>query len=463
MSGLLSQLPVEIRTLVFGRLPWRDLTSASLVCRTWQILVFPCLYHTIRLSDITHLKVLAERLLVNDAPNSLSVPIHLRCLKLDSLGRIRNMDTHYFDIIIPKLTRLNCLYWELNFMPNNFRWFSACPELKSVHLLPHIMDIEEEWIERLPQLLQFTNLTHFSLECYDLPHEFNKYKDKYIEPLTSILRSSPNLETIILNLEGDYAPYSPTLILEPLGDQFTFPWLHTFHVLGNVDPGWFEFMSKATHPLRTFLARHPAIRDLGIGCPVDDMPSGGMDLDELSQLLPSVKHLACPLFLCEVVVTSKLATQIESLAISNPCPGNPNGNPFDPIFQAMTEDSLPNLRKLAIWHNLGRYWLRGKDLEPFFLAAKGLEELELRTSLEDYDGFLSALGGAKNLRQIKVNHNQIWVHGTPAGKWEPIMLRLAERCPLLEMIVDYHGTHPLRFVRDDSGQPSIVKIEHGLL
>ncbi|CAE6451346.1 unnamed protein product [Rhizoctonia solani] len=152
MSGLLSRLPIELRTLVVGQLKLRDLSSISLVCKTWQIVAFPYLYHTIRLSNVAHLQVLEERLLANDMPDSLSVSIHLRCLKLGGIGGIRDSDIHHFDIIVPKLTHLDCLYWELGFMPDNFHWFSTCPGLKSVHLLPKgIIDIDDQWIRRLDQ------------------------------------------------------------------------------------------------------------------------------------------------------------------------------------------------------------------------------------------------------------------------------------------------------------------------
>ncbi|CAE6451335.1 unnamed protein product [Rhizoctonia solani] len=337
------------------------------------------------LSDVAHLQVLEERLLADDAPGSLSVPTYLKCLKLGAFGgRIRERDTHYFDTIIPKLTRLDSLYWELDFMPKNFRWFSACPRLKSVHLLPSIiLATGDDWMEKLHQLLRFTNLIHFTLRAHTLPHGFNQCNDQHIEPLTALLRSSPNLESIVLNIEGDYGPYSPTLILEPLGSQFIFSKLQTFHMLGDADPDWYRFISTPTHPLRAFLARHPTIQDLGIGCPLEDVSSDGIEPDELSRLLPSVKHLACPLFLCKVVVISKLATQLESLAISDMWLGDSDDKPFDDLLEVMTEDSLPNLRKLAIWDNLSSYSLEVEVLEAFFLAAKGLEELEFRLDLDN--------------------------------------------------------------------------------
>ncbi|EUC59373.1 hypothetical protein RSOL_311980, partial [Rhizoctonia solani AG-3 Rhs1AP] len=364
------------------------------------------------LADVAHLEVLEERLLADDTPDSLSVPIHVQCLKLS--GRIRYIDIHYFDNIIPKLTRLRCLYWELEFMPKNFRWFSACPGLKSVHLLPRIPDdTNDMWMERHHRLLRFTNLTHFSLQSSILPRGFNEDDDQRIEPLAAFLRSSPNLESIVLNIEGAHRPYSPTLIIERLGSEFVFPQLHTFHVLGDADPGWSEFISTPTHPLRAFLARHPTIQDFGIGYSLEVVSRDGMDPNELSRLLPSVKHLACPMFVCEVVVISKLAIQLESLAmiISNMSLGEPDATPFDLLLEVMTEDSLPNLRKLAIWDDFSSYSLRAEVLESFFLAAKRLEELEFRLYVDDFSEHESKKTGlALALKSVWILKNQQVAH-----------------------------------------------------
>ncbi|CAE6451410.1 unnamed protein product [Rhizoctonia solani] len=229
----------------------------------------------------------------------------------------------------------------------------------------------------------------------------------------ALLRSSPDLESIVLNIEGEHAPYSPTLVLEPLG----------------------------------------------IGCPLEDVSSDGMDLDELSRLLPSVKHLACPLFLCEAVIISKLATQLESLNVSDSSPGKPDDAPFAPLLKVMTEDSLPNLRKLAIWDDFSSYLLEAEVLEVFFLAAKGLEELEFRIDVDDYDEFLSILSGARNLQRITMDQHPFREYELSDDAWGSMMAALAEACPLLERIVHYHGIDSWAVVRSGSDQPTIEKIE----
>jgi len=214
------------------------------------------------------------------------------------------------------------------------------------------------------------------------------FNDEHLQAITSLLRSSPHLESIILSIEDldqTYETYSPTRLLEPLGDQLIFPNLHTFHMLGDADPAWSGFASEPTHPLRAFLTRHTSIQDLAIGCPLDDVSGREVKPDDLSLILPSVKHLALPSFLLETVVTSKVASQLESLATSNP--SLYDDDPLTPAAEALTENALPNLRKLAIWADMGEFELGAGVVEAFVLAAKGLEVLEFRVDIEDYVSF----------------------------------------------------------------------------
>ncbi|CAE6422582.1 unnamed protein product [Rhizoctonia solani] len=415
------------------------------------------------LSGAAHLEVLAERLSVKDVPDSLSVPIHLRCLKLG--GSIENSSTHHLDFIVPRLTHLNCLYWQLDFVPDNFYCFSASSQLKSVHLLADIFssassdededEDEDSWIAPTVannRILAFTNLTHFSLKSEDLPYGIGDH----LGLLTSLLQSSPNLESIILDIQGtthSERTYSPTSILKSLGDQFVLPHLHTLHMLGDTDPDWFGFVTKPTHHLRAFLARNTSIRDLAIGCPLEDVSGGEMDPDDLSQLLPSVKRLACPFFLCEAVVTSELASRLESLVITNQ--EFYEDNPLGSVAEAMGEDTLPNLRKLAIWADMSNLGIG--ELRAFVSAARELEELEVRIEVEDYKEFLSALSGAENIRRIKMNKPGL---GASVTEWETLMVELAETCPRLEVVTTHEEGGLWKVVRAVKlDKPSIVKVD----
>ncbi|CAE6451359.1 unnamed protein product, partial [Rhizoctonia solani] len=393
--------------------------------------------------------ILADRCLKDNMPDALSVSVHVKCLTLG--GSIQKKDMRHLKTIVPRLVHLNCLYWKLGFMPKNLNCFSRCSELHSVHLWPKSISTSskgQDWIERLPQLLRFTNLTHFSLKSPGISHKFNFSQ---LEPLAPLLQSSPNLEFIVLDLQDTNRSgqtYSPTVLLEPLGDQFVLPRLHTLHMLGSADPGWVGFASNPTHPFRAFLARHPSIRDLAVGCPLDT-DDIGMDPDDLAHLLPSVKHLALPSFMCEPAIESQLALQLESLAISDPLFHDEDA--LDPVAEAMGISTLPNLRKLAIWAEPGDFELRAGVVEALTLAAKGLEELEFRAPVEDYSEFIEAMSGAENLRQIKLVPSQVMKFGLPFS-WRAVLEDLAEMCPRLEIVVGHSGIDGCQILRNDDGE-----------
>ncbi|CAE7109293.1 unnamed protein product [Rhizoctonia solani] len=400
------------------------------------------------MSSALHLEVLKEQLSLEDVSDALSVPVHVKGLELS--GRVPKDSICHLAYIVPRLLHLSYIYWGLDFMPESLEWPFKCPALKSVHLWPKLVSTSLEgrsWIKQLPRFIQFTGLTHFSLKSRSIPYKFN---EKHIRPLTSLLESSPNLESIILDLSSATKPprtYSPTLIIEPLGDRLVLSQLRRCHFLGDADPDWFEFATEPTHPLRTFLARHTSIRDLAISCSTE-VSGTGMELNNLPQLPPSIRHLAIPLFMCESVVESPLALHIESLAISNL--SLHGDDPLGPLAEAVSKVTLPNLRKLEIWAGYGDFELGSGVFEAFVSAAKGLEELDFKAEVEDYDEFLTALDGAENLRQITVNPGQLLKPGFPIT-WNFALNELAEMCPRLEMILT-HGGQMNRVIRDDSGE-----------
>ncbi|KAG8687734.1 hypothetical protein FRC11_006672 [Ceratobasidium sp. 423] len=229
-------------------------------------------------------------------------------------------------------------------------------------------------------------------------------------------------------------------------------------MLGDADPDWSKFASEPTHPLRAFLTRHPSIRDLAIGCDLDAECGFQMDPDDLFSTLASVKHLGCPSFVFEAVATSKLTAQLESLAITNLALYI--GDPLRPTAKALAEDSLPNLRKLEIWADMCDSELEAETIEGFMLAAKGLEELAFQPGVPDYDEFLSALGGAGNLRRIRLNEQQVLELGYSGADWETLMVELAETCPRLEFIAKYEGKDVWKVIRGaDLDEPSVVKVD----
>ncbi|CAE6526619.1 unnamed protein product [Rhizoctonia solani] len=107
-----------------------------------------------------------------------------------------------------------------------------------------------------------------------------------------------------------------------------------------------------------------------------------MGPEDLSRLLPSVKHLALSSFIWESVVKSNIASRLESLGISD-LEFLDDGNPLDPLANAIDEDGLPNLRKLEIWARPGNTELRNEILERILTATKGLEVLYFETYVDN--------------------------------------------------------------------------------
>lgn len=137
----ITALPNEVFALIFCYpIPLPDLATSSLVCRTWRVLAFPHLYHTVRLSHPTHLKRLIKMFGSENAISALSISTCLKglvitknyskiiyMLGLDSLKKI-----------IPRLSGLRHLSWEAPLLPRDLRIFKMfqrrCYKLDSIHL-----------------------------------------------------------------------------------------------------------------------------------------------------------------------------------------------------------------------------------------------------------------------------------------------------------------------------------------
>ncbi|CAE6505019.1 unnamed protein product [Rhizoctonia solani] len=189
-------LPIELLGDVFRHLTPSSLAATSRVCRTWQRLAFPLLYRTVYLCLATHLEQIARRICSEskDTEKQSSVVAHLRGLVLDieymedtEAEMIAEPDVDHLRAMIPRLTRLSSLSWNLMFVPRDLEIFqlfqTRCPNLTSVHI----------WIQ----------------EDMDFHSETELWAG------------------------GNGGPeYSPALVVASLGDQFVFPNLRRFYARG---------------------------------------------------------------------------------------------------------------------------------------------------------------------------------------------------------------------------------------
>jgi hypothetical protein len=136
--------PNEIWGLVLAHLPLHSLTSASLVCRAWQKLLFAYLYHTVSFTQPCHLEQFAGRVTSDD-----DVSAHIRELVMgkerswledaEVENIIREDDLEHLTIVLRAIApRVEHFSWQLNFLPGNSEVITllqtGCSNLRSLSL-----------------------------------------------------------------------------------------------------------------------------------------------------------------------------------------------------------------------------------------------------------------------------------------------------------------------------------------
>lgn len=214
-----------------------------------------------------------------------------------------------------------------------------------------------------------------------------EYDEHHLDPLVSLLRASPNIQSLTLNLL-DYSStgltWSPTALVAAL-DNPTFPSLHTFRALGESYPDWSSFFdAPESDPLRAFFSRHPGLRTVGLGWVAETAHWRPIDKHDLAALFPSLVHLAAPAYLCGPLMASKLADQLESVAVLDDWYDSTGP---DTIAEGIQGMKLSKLQKLA-FHVEKEDSIEVEALKVVIGAAPGLEELEFRIPLDEPVGLL---------------------------------------------------------------------------
>lgn len=445
----ISRLPNEVLDCILCYLSLSDISSASRVSHAWQACVFPRLYSTVYLSHMAHLKSFAKRVKLDDDRGPLSITANTRGLVLTNEfgdGFIGHLKT-----IIPRLYDLRRLCWDLPCQPGDTEIFhlfqTCCPKLDSVDLSIH------HWSSLFPEaysdLMEFTNLSHFSLTviCPTFLHR------TYLNPVVSLIVSSPNLTSLSVNLhcqDDDILFYSPSTLVKALGNV-TLPRLHTFHARGSADTDRRHRFSHYRRPggtpeqepadlqaLRAFFLRHPGIKDLALGWATPIEHPVEIDPEYLAQLFPSLKHFEGPSCLCHAIVASSLSSQLESLIIIDHTVDEEIDDPSLEDFIG-EETNLPRLRRLAVWAP----YEDGMEVWPLVRltrAATAFEGLELRSDVANYEDFLDLLGQLPHLRCLTLDYSILCSADnyyaqdeegpyTRRWDWEWLLLKLKRVCP----------------------------------
>ncbi|KAG8758944.1 hypothetical protein FRC11_002834 [Ceratobasidium sp. 423] len=448
-----STLPVELLKNVFGYLTPSSLAATSRVCRTWQVLAFPLLYRTVYLCLATHLEQISQRICSEskDAGNQFSIAAHLRGLVLDieyledrELEIITKSNVIHLNAIIPRLTCLTSLSWNLMFVPwdlETFRLFQTrCPNLTSVHIW---VQEEIDWHsepELYEELLDFKDLTYFSLSLRYLPNlVFSDEESEFHKPLTAVLARCPQLSSILFDFDSDSgeSQYSPTLVVAPLGDQFVFSNLRRFYARGYENAGWLEFFENPdSHPLRQFFVRHPRIEDLALGYVYETAYTDEIDPAEIARLFPSLKHFEGRAFIFIPLVLSTLAEQVETLVISDGRLSDYEA-PLSRMYDKVSV--LPKLRKFGIWSETVDDGVLVDVLRTIVHATSQLEEIEIHADMEraDYEKVVSLFAEVPRLRSVTLDESVLTVaagNGDEALGWSGFASNLRRLCPELRTI-----------------------------
>ncbi|CAE6410679.1 unnamed protein product [Rhizoctonia solani] len=438
-------LPTEILAGAFGYLSPSHLAVISRVCRSWKTVAFPLLYKTVYLCFANHLEEFVQRVHTEEAENRTSVVTHLKGLVLDDAcpekyETIEAADVDKLNAIIPRLTNLSFLAWNLCFVPKEpetFRLFQTeCPKLRSVDLW--IYGGIDFYSEEYDRLLDFKDLWYFSLSIWDTPSTFD---EDQVEPLASLLIRCPQLSSIILDFDHDEWRYSPSILFATLNsmaklDQpFVFPHLRRFYAQGCSDPEWMDFFDDPEpHPFRQFFYRHPRIEDLALGYVYESGYWKEIDPTELPPLFPSLKYFEGPAFLFKPLVLSSLAEQIEKLIVVD------NRLYRDSLIELGDRTTmLPKLRKFGIWAAEVEEGVLVNTLRSVVKASNQLEDIEIHPEIDstNYEEVFSLITQVPSLRSVTLDQS---VLSTAAGddgeelEWDAFASLLRRTCPALQSI-----------------------------
>lgn len=211
------------------------------------------------------------------------------------------------------------------------------------------------------------------------------HSSPHYQIIPDFIRTCPGLQSLTLNL-GDckelQCTWSLDKLLEPLG-SVTFPVLHTFRAIGGTQVDWESFFeSPNSSPLRTFLLRHPQLSTIGIGSINDHGYDQTVSPEDMSKLLPSLRHLEAPVFLCGPILRSSLGNKIESVEIFDRLQSSSLGEAESNVNAVMLEVSpLPELRRLILSLETCDS-IREVTVKELLEAASNLEYLEFRDPLD---------------------------------------------------------------------------------
>ncbi|KAG9105585.1 hypothetical protein FRC07_009165, partial [Ceratobasidium sp. 392] len=231
------------------------------------------------------------------------------------------------------------------------------------------------YIDKALSVFAFHDLRYLSLDAPSMP---DGLKSDYPERIASLLRVCPKLEVLSIRLSAPNvsgSSWSLNAVCAAL-EGITFPHLHTLHAHGELREDWDGFFNLPDMgSLRAFLVRHRSLRTVTFGATYgyrsrDCVP------ENVEELLPFLRHFEAVSSLCEAVMNSQLATQIQSLRITNIGAAQMHLVPY-------ALQHMPALRDLSVRDGYGSGSGRSVADKDLLVYHPLLEELELEPEIRD--------------------------------------------------------------------------------
>ncbi|KAG8686411.1 hypothetical protein FRC09_014150 [Ceratobasidium sp. 395] len=354
-------------------------------------LAFPGLYRTVYLCLASHIQAVSDRIISENDSTHLQIGAHLQNLVFDDRydmndknGRECSEALGRFRSAIPKLKRLISMSWDSDWLPDNpanmFETFQlSCPELRSVSLY-----VSSPW--------------------------FNFYSDECLKPFTDpsvdldsvlpkvmidMIRASPDLRSLELNLRDVVfrgLAWTPDQLCSGL--NVTFPNLRVLRTLGAATPDWESFFNTPeASSYHQFLRRHPELHTVSMGW-VQGHSWRDFSPEFVAALFPSLRHFEGPLFICQALTSSSVATQIESLSVLDE---SLEGGEISEFSESAVD--IPNLQSLSL---RSREPLNGDALSKLLSLTPRLRKLAVWSVTLDLSELINTLKYAPNLEELRI-------------------------------------------------------------
>ncbi|KAG8704391.1 hypothetical protein FRC09_003549 [Ceratobasidium sp. 395] len=251
--------------------------------------------------------------------------------------------------------------------------------------------------------------------------------------MIDMIRASPDLRSLELDLSDymvDRLRWSPDQLCSSL--DVTFPNLRVLRMLGATTPDWQSFFEDPeASSYHQFLQRHPKLHTVSIGWTHEhswrDFPA-----ESVAALFPSLRRFEGPFFICQALVSSSIAAQIESLsALDEVSEGD------EMVDFSENAVDMPSLRSLSL--RLEDEELDGDALTKVLSLAPSLTKLAVWSVTSEVGDFIDILKHAPNLEELTMPIDKMLdiVQAMRETSASALIYELARELPNLQLVHEW--------------------------